>query len=426
MAKLAVISLGCPKNTVISNQLKASLLKNKHQLVKKDEADFLIVNTCGFIREAQEQSIETLLSLIKEKKKSRQIIATGCLVDLHQKDLSKALPEIKSFIKTTEIPQLSKLLGKGSFSLKEQLVKNSSYAYLKIAEGCDLSCSFCIIPKIKGNFKSRQREDIVAEAQSLWQQGVRELVVVSQDTGRYGLDIYGQLRLSELLTDLSQLNFNRIRVMYLQPHYLDAKLIKTLTTTKNVCAYLDMPIQHASASILKAMRRIGDKAKYANIVKALRQASKEKFYWRTTVMTGFPGETKSDFYELISFIKKTQPDYLGVFAFSPEAGTAAAAFKPKVKKETVQRRVQTLRQLANEISFKSLESWLEQEVEVLIDKVTPEEVIGRTYFQAPEIDGEVIIVNKKEPLTVGQTVKVKLKSLVGYDFYGVIKDVQSC
>jgi len=424
MAKLAVISLGCPKNTVISNQLKASFLKNKHQLVQKEEADFLIVNTCGFIQAAQEQSVETLLSLLQEKKQSSQIIATGCLVDLYQKELAKAIPEIKAFVKTTEIYRLSKLLGAGDFSLKEQAVKDSSYAYLKIAEGCDLKCSFCLIPTIKGQFKSRSREDIVAEANYLKQQGVRELVVVSQDTGRYGLDLHGKPTLVALLFDLSQLNFARIRVMYLQPHYLDKKLIKALATTKGICAYLDMPIQHASSAILKAMHRSGNKAKYLQIVKDLKQAFKEKFYWRTTVIVGFPGEKRADFQELVSFIKEAQPDYLGVFAFSPEAGTAAATFKPKVRKETKQKRVSALTQLADEISFKSLQSWLGQEVEVLIDKVTPKEVVGRTYFQAPEIDGEVFIVNNKQQLKVGQTVKVKLESLVGYDFYGVVKDVQ--
>lgn len=423
MAKLAVISLGCPKNTVISNQLKASLLKNQHQLVPKDEAEFLIVNTCGFIQAAQEQSIETLLSLAHEKKSGRKIIATGCLVDLYKEDLAKAIPEVKSFVKTTEVQCLSKLLGTGNFTLKEQKVENSSYAYLKIAEGCDLKCSFCLIPKIKGSFRSRRREELVAEAGYLRQQGVRELVVVSQDTGRYGLDLYGQPSLAALLNDLSQLNFNRLRVMYLQPHYLNDKLVESLAATKNLCAYLDMPIQHANAAILKAMHRIGNKEKYAKIVKNLRQAFKEKFYWRTTVIVGFPGEKKSHFQELISFIKKTQPDYLGVFAFSPEAGTIAANIKPKVKKETVQRRVQTLRQIANEISFKALESWLGKEVEVLIDKVTPNEVVGRTYFQAPEIDGEVVITNKTKHLKVGQTVKVKLENLVGYDFYGVLTDV---
>lgn len=422
MAKLAVINLGCPKNTVLSNQLKYSLLANNHQLVPEEEAEYVIVNTCGFIQEAQEISIETLLNLFQGNRPKRKIIATGCLVDLYQKELAKALPEVDVFLKTSELTVLQQLLGSGTFELKKQYLHNSSYAFLKIAEGCDLQCAFCLIPQIKGKFKSRPYQEILQEAEYLYQQGVKELVIVSQDTGRYGWDIYGRYCLDELLQDLAKIKFKRLRVMYLQPQYLNQKLVKRLAEIKTICAYLDIPIQHASSKILRAMQRAGNKQTYAKIIADLRSAFKQRFYWRTSILLGFPGEKRPDFQELLQFLKEAQPDYVGIFAFSPQPGTRAAKLTPTVDKRTVQNRVETARKVADEISFNSLQSWLGQQVEVLIDKADASSAIARSYFQAPEIDGEVYIKlqNGQKALKAGDIVKVKLESLSGYDFTGSV------
>ncbi|MCA9507861.1 MAG: 30S ribosomal protein S12 methylthiotransferase RimO [Myxococcales bacterium] len=453
MAKVHLTSLGCPKNRVDAEHMLGVARALGHELVSNaDDADTLVINTCAFINEAKEESIDGILQLAKLKEESggkKKLIVTGCLAQRYAKELEKDIPEVDHFFGTSDYANVadaldtkgqnkSPLIKLGNKSLSKNMVSSDlSYiekfdlprintspsfsAYLRISEGCDNKCAFCIIPKLRGKQRSRSIDDLVREAHSLAQSGVMELNLIGQDLTAYGFDIPGRPTLAALLNELAQVPGIRwVRQMYAYPRTFSNEYFKAFEN-KNILPYIDMPVQHGSAHVLRLMRRGGSKERLTNIMKSLRD-NIPGLVLRTTVMVGFPGESEEDFLQLCEFIKENKFERLGVFKYSNEENTQAFDFSQQVPEEIKEERFHKLMSIQREVSSELLQKLLGTEQEVVVEGRCDEHeylVKGRMWSQAPEIDGQVYI-SSLTPLELGQVVKVLITGTHDYDLAGEV------
>lgn len=431
--KVGFISLGCSKN-LVDTEMTIGLFKNHgYEIVNKsEEADILVINTCGFIESAKEEAINTILEMAEYKnKKCKYLIVMGCLVQRYKEELEKAIPEVDLWIKydsyETIWEQIQTVLARPTNNdklnfLDRVITTGENYAYLRIAEGCSNFCTYCAIPKIRGPFISRPIEEIIEEAQKLAKEGYHELIVIAQDTTKYGIDIYGKPRLAELLRKISEIpEVHWIRFLYAYPETITEELINEVKNNDKICKYFDIPIQHISNSVLKRMNRKTNGESIRNIIKNLRKEIPEVVI-RTTVMVGFPGETKEDFNELYDFIKEAKFDKLGAFAYSKEEGTAAEKLNGQIHPMTKKSRYNKIMLLQQEIAKEKLQEQIGKSLEVLIETKTfdGKYYVGRSYRDVPDIDGYVYVKMIPQELE-GKYVKVKITDSKEYDLIGEIK-----
>jgi len=418
---VGIISLGCPKNLVDTELLMGKLKASQVQFTDRlEEADVIIVNTCGFINDAKEESVDTILQVAQYKKDGKKVVVTGCLVERYKEELEREIPEVDLFIDLKgelTIPEKLGLQVEGDFDLYKNRVLTTPphTAYLKIAEGCDHTCSFCAIPKIRGKHRSRSIESIVQEAKTLAEKGVKELNIVSQDTSFYGTDLYGRPALWDLIEKLEKIEgIKWIRLYYLYPSTVNEDFFKKMADSEKVVPYLEMPIQHSEDKILKDMMRGYRKGKLEKILEW-----KEKYLphaaVRSAVIVGFPTETEREFNRLVDFIKEARFDWLGVFTYSHEEGTPAyGSFKDKIPYREKVRRKNLIEEVQGRITEEKNRELVGKEMEVLVDGFSEEWdtlPVGRTYRSAFEIDG-ITYVETVEPVKVGEFVKVKIKDVV--------------
>ena len=433
-------TLGCPKNQVDS-EVMIGIMQGKSFFVTKDplEADVIVVNTCGFIESAKEESVNTILELLDYKNvgKCQYFIVAGCLVERYAPDLKVEMPEIDGFIGTTQFENIFEIVtdlmngaergiirtGDIDKQLREDvpriLTTPSYFAYLKISEGCDNKCTYCIIPQLRGKYRSRERDIIIKEAKLLASQGVKEIIVIAQDTTRYGIDLYGDYELYKLLEALNEVEgIEWVRLQYCYPDVIDERLINAIATLPKVAKYIDMPIQHASNSVLKRMNRRTSKEQIQQVVTDLR-AKCPTIAIRTTIIVGFPGETEEEYNELVDFVKEMKFEKLGVFAYSLEENTAAAKMDGHIDEETKEERKNNLLSIQQGISETICYSKVGKEVSVLIEEPVPGEKIfvGRTQYDAPDIDG-VVYVHTEAELEIGSIYTVKITDALEYDLIG--------
>ncbi len=436
--KILFISLGCDKNLADSEQM-LGILRNKGYEFTDDEceADIIVVNSCCFISDAKEESINTILDMAQCKThyKCQALIVTGCLAERYKEEIYKEIPEVDAVIGTSSYdaiaeaveqalegkkPQVFKDLNRLPDIRTERVVTTGGYfAHLKIAEGCDKHCTYCIIPKVRGNYRSVPMENLIRQAKELAEKGVKELILVAQETTMYGKDIYGEKSLHKLLKELCKIQgIQFIRIMYCYPEEIYDELIQTMKEEQKICHYLDMPIQHCNDAILKKMGRRTNKKEIQEIVTKLREAIPD-IILRTTLITGFPGETEDNFEEMMEFVDEMEFDRLGVFPYSPEEGTPAAKFPDQIDEEVKADRQCEIMELQQDIAFEKSERRIGQEMLAVIEgKVADENAyIGRTYMDAPNIDGYVFI-HTDEALMTGDFVKVKITASSDYDLIG--------
>ncbi|MGB3368422.1 MAG: 30S ribosomal protein S12 methylthiotransferase RimO [Acidaminobacteraceae bacterium] len=434
-------TLGCSKNQVDTEVMIGLMTQNDYYFTTDvEEAEVIVVNTCGFIESAKVESINTILELIEHKKqgKCEVFVVTGCMAERYASDLVSELPEVDAFIGTTKfdeiLPIVDEVLKSGQPSvntgdidknfdenLPRHLLTPDHFAYLKIAEGCDNFCTYCIIPKLRGKFRSRKLEDVVSEAKKLAAGGVKELIIIAQDTTRYGLDIYGEYKLADLLEQLNDIEgIKWIRLQYCYPDVIDQKLINAIANCDKVVKYLDIPIQHGSDSVLKRMNRRTSKAHIRDTIEKLRLLV-PNIVIRTTLIVGFPGETDEEFNELLEFVNELKFDKLGAFMYSMEEDTAAALLPNQIDEEVKTERHAQILEAQMYISQKKLESFIGREVEVVIEEeVEGEEVyVARSSQDAPEVDG-VVYVNTSKELNIGDFITVKIIDSMEYDLIGEI------
>ena len=437
---LLFISLGCDKN-LVDSEVMLGILDEKGWSIVDDEAqaDVIVINTCCFIHDAKEESIETILEMAEYKKEGRlkALIVTGCLAQRYQREILEEIPEVDAVLGTTSYDKIAeaieKALAEGGvlqvddlsalpLPEAERLVTTGGhYAYLKIAEGCDKHCTYCIIPKLRGNYRSVPMERLVKEAEDLAKQGVKELILVAQETTVYGQDLYGEKSLPRLLRELCKIQgIWWIRLLYCYPEEVDEELIQVMKEEPKICHYIDLPIQHASDEILKRMGRRTSRAELVEIIGKLREAIPD-IAIRTTLITGFPGETKEQQEELMDFVDQMEFDRLGVFTYSPEEDTPAARMPDQIPEEVKEDRKAQLMELQQEIAFDRAEQMKGREMLVLIEgKVADENAyVGRTYMDAPGVDG-LIFVQTEEELMTGDFVKVKVTGALEYDLIGEV------
>lgn len=441
MLKIALESLGCSKN-LMDAEIMTGILKEKgYEFVEEfDEADIIIVNTCGFIRDAKQESIDTIveLSQLKEVGKLKYLIVTGCLAQRYADELLEEIPEIDAIVGTGNFMNISEIIdrleseknvteiGNIEFAFDETLPRYVStpehMAYLKIGEGCSNHCTYCIIPKLRGKYRSRKIEDIVEEAKTLAAEGVKELVVIAQDTTRYGEDLYGEAKLAELLEELAGIEgIKWIRIMYSYPESITKKLIDVIAAHDNICSYFDMPIQHASNRILKRMNRRTSKEDIRSKVEMIRSKIPDAVI-RTTVIVGFPGETEEDLEELIDFMKEIKFDRLGAFAYSREEDTPADRMDGHMDEEIKEERRDRVMMVQQAISEEINQKREDKVFEVLIEEEAEDGVyVGRTQGDAEEIDS-VVYVNSDEELEIGSFVNVYITEAMEYDLIGDVVD----
>lgn len=432
------ISLGCDKNLVDSEVMLGLLDKKGYQIVDSEEdADIIVVNTCCFIHDAKEESIQTILEMAEYKKegKLKALIVTGCLAQRYQQEIIDEIPEVDAVLGTTSYDHIVEaveeaLAGNGHVVLedvdalpdvkeKRLVTTGGHYAYMKIAEGCDKHCTYCIIPKLRGNYRSVPMEKLLAEAKDLADQGVKELILVAQETTVYGKDIYGEKSLHKLLRELCKIaGIQWIRILYCYPEEIYDELIQTIKEENKVCHYLDLPIQHASDAVLKRMGRRTSKAQLVEIIEKLRKEIPD-ISLRTTLITGFPGETQEQHEELKDFVDEMEFDRLGVFTYSPEEDTPAATMTGQIPEEVKEERQAELMELQQEIAFDLAEDMVGREVLVMIEgKVADENAyVGRTYKDAPNVDG-LIFINTDEELMSGDFARVRVTGALEYDLIG--------
>lgn len=441
MLKIALESLGCSKN-LMDAEIMTGILKEKgYEFVEEfDEADIIIVNTCGFIRDAKQESIDTIveLSQLKEVGKLKYLIVTGCLAQRYADELLEEIPEIDAIVGTGNFMNISEIIdrleseknvteiGNIEFAFDETLPRYVStpehMAYLKIGEGCSNHCTYCIIPKLRGKYRSRKIEDIVEEAKTLAAEGAKELVVIAQDTTRYGEDLYGEAKLAELLEELAGIEgIKWIRIMYSYPESITEKLIDVIAAHDNICSYFDMPIQHASNRVLKRMNRRTSKEDIRSKVEMIRSKIPDAVI-RTTVIVGFPGETEEDLEELIDFMKEIKFDRLGAFAYSREEDTPADRMDGHMDEEIKEERRDRVMMVQQAISEEINQKREDKVFEVLIEEEAEDGVyVGRTQGDAEEIDS-VVYVNSDEELEIGSFVNVYITEAMEYDLIGDVVD----
>ena len=432
------ISLGCDKNLVDSEVMLGLLDSRGYQIVDDETiADVIVVNTCCFIHDAKEESIQTILEMAEYKKTGRlkALVVTGCLAQRYQQEIIDEIPEVDAVLGTASYDKIAEAIDEAldghtemyledidrlpQVSSKRLVTTGGHYAYLKIAEGCDKHCTYCVIPKIRGNFRSVPMEQLLKEAKELAEGGVKELILVAQETTVYGQDIYGEKSLHRLLRELCKIDgIQWIRLLYCYPEGIDANLIQVMKEEPKICHYLDLPIQHASDAILKKMGRRTSKAQLVDTIHTLREEIPD-ITLRTTLITGFPGETEEQHQELVEFVDEMEFDRLGVFTYSPEENTPAAELPDQIPEEVKADRQAELMELQQEIAFDLAEDMIDREVLVMIEgKVADENAyVGRTYRDAPNVDG-LIFINTDEELMSGDFAKVKVTGAMEYDLIG--------
>lgn len=428
--KVGFISLGCSKNLVVTEEIIGLFKKHNYIIVNDpEEAEILLINTCGFIESAKNEGIQTILEMADYKERNcKYLIVTGCLVQRYEDELTKELPEVDLFVSVKDYNLL--------WSKIDNLVKNeksyddlsmfdrvittgNNMAYLKIAEGCSNYCTYCAIPYIQGKYISREYNDILKEARGLAEKGIKELVVIAQDTTKYGVDLYGKDRLPELLNDLCKIDgFKWIRFLYSYPETITDELIEVVKNNDKICKYFDLPIQHISDNILKRMNRKSDGKTIKSLINKLRKEIPNVIL-RTTLIVGFPGETEENFNELCDFVKEYKFDRLGAFAYSIEDGTPAAKFKEQLDKRTKESRRKKIMKIQQGVSKELLSSRVGNVYECLVENVSEdgEYLIGRTYMDVPSEDGVVYIKNDGLTL-VNEFINVKIVDSLEYDLIG--------
>ena len=426
--KINIVTLGCAKNIVDSEVLLTQLKGNdKKAFHQRDDInpDVVIVNTCGFIDNAKQESIDTILSYAKQKEvgEIKKLFVTGCLSQRYKENLEKDIPEVDGFYGTRDLPELLK-----NFQAKYRnellgeriITTDSHYAYLKISEGCDRPCSFCAIPIMRGKHRSKSIEDLVNETKNLVKNGVREIMVIAQDSTYYGLDLYGERKLPDLLKRLSDIEgLDWIRVHYAYPSGFPLEIIKVMRDRENICNYLDIPLQHGSSEILKLMRRGITREKTDALIKDIRDINPE-ISIRTTLIAGHPGEKDSHFKEMYDFVERNRFDRLGVFTYSHEEGTHSHSFEDDVPETLKRKRYNQIMSLQQSISEDLNKKKVGKSFKVLIDRGDKNNYFGRTEFDSPEVDNEVIIPAKNFHLRVGEFYDVKIISASEYDLIGEV------
>lgn len=432
------ISLGCDKNLVDSEVMLGLLDKKGYKIVDEEsEADVIVINTCCFINDAKEESVQTILEMAEYKKEGRlkALIVTGCLAQRYQQEILDEIPEVDAVLGTTSYDKITEaveeaLAGNGHVEVtdinelplvdeKRLVTTGGHFAYLKIAEGCDKHCTYCIIPKLRGNYRSVPMERLIKEAEDLADQGVKELILVAQETTVYGQDIYGEKSLHKLLKELCKISGIRwIRILYCYPEEIDDNLIQVIKEEPKICHYLDLPIQHASDEILKRMGRRTSKKQLVEIIGKLRSEIPD-IALRTTLITGFPGESEANHEELMEFVDEMEFDRLGVFTYSPEEDTPAADMPEQIEESVKEDRQAELMELQQDIAFDKAEDMVGSEVLMMVEgKVADENVyVGRTYKDAPNVDG-LIFVHTDAELITGDFAKVKVTGALEYDLIG--------
>lgn len=442
MRKVLFISLGCDKNLADSEEMLGMLVENGYTLTNDEtEAEVIVVNTCAFIHDAKEESINSILEMARYKTEGvlKVLLVTGCLAQRYKEEIIKEIPEVDAVLGTTSFGDIIKALDKvfegerylefkdinalTEISKKRVLTTGGYYGYLKIAEGCDKRCTYCIIPKLRGNYRSIPMEQLISQAEYLAEQGVRELILVAQETTVYGKDIYGEKCLHKLLKELCKIpGIQWIRILYCYPEEIYPELIQTMKEEKKICHYLDLPIQHCSDKILKKMGRRTTKQELIDIVALLRKEIPD-IILRTTLITGFPGETEEDHEELMEFIDTMEFDRLGVFTYSAEEDTPAANMPNQIAEEVKQDRQAELMELQQEISIDKGNDKIGTCVEVMIEgKVADENAyVGRTYGDAPNVDG-YIFINTDTELMSGDFARVHVTGALEYDLIGELEN----
>ena len=439
--KIGLVSLGCPKNLVDSELMLGALKSHGYEIVTEpDEAQIIIINTCGFIESAKQESINTIIEMAVCKQQNCELlIVTGCLAQRYKQMILDEIPEVDAVLGTGSYSEIASIIdeayegkhpskygeleGTDYFNGERVLSTGKGSAYLKIAEGCDNRCTYCVIPSLRGRFRSRKLEEILKEASKLAASGIKELILVAQDTTRYGLDIYGEKRLVELIRELSRISgIEWIRLLYCYPEEIEDALIDEISNNDKVCKYLDIPIQHISDDILKRMARRGNSSDIERLLNELRIRI-AGLVVRTSLIVGFPGETEDDFKKLAAFIEKYKFDRLGVFMYSKEEDTPAALMKDQVPSGVKKSRHSGLMRLQQKISSDSNSSRLGKEYKVLVEGVAEDGIFyfGRSYAEAPDIDG-IIYFTSGRPLDAGMMVTVKILNSGQYDLTGEVKD----
>jgi ribosomal protein S12 methylthiotransferase len=428
--KVNVVTLGCSKNLydseVLMSQLKANNFEVEHDS-EKDESNIVIINTCGFIDNAKQESIDTILRYADAKKDGTidKLYVTGCLSERYKPELEKEIPLVDSYFGTRELPKLLKTLKadyKSELVGERILTTPSHYAYMKIAEGCDRPCSFCAIPLMRGKHDSKTIESIVQEAKALAKKGTKELLLIAQDLTYYGIDIYGKRQLPELLRHLSDVEgIDWIRLHYAYPSGFPMEVLDVMNEKSNICNYLDMPLQHITDNMLKSMRRGITKQKTIDIVNQIRDKV-PNITMRTTLIAGYPGETESDFNEMYQWVEETKFDRLGIFTYSHEENTHAFKLIDNVPEETKMQRAQDVMELQQNISFDLNQNKVGETFKVLFDKKENNYFVGRTESDSPEVDNEVLVDASNTFVRIGDFANVKIDTADNFDLFGTLVD----
>lgn len=431
--KINVVTLGCSKNVYDSEVLMGQLIANNKNVVHEDENDegnIVVINTCGFIGDAKEESINTILHYVNKKELGEvdRVYVTGCLSERYKPDLQKEIPNVDEYFGTHDLPNLLKVL---DADYKHELIGErltttpTHYAYLKIAEGCDRPCSFCAIPLMRGKHVSTPIENLVIEATKLAKKGIKELILIAQDLTYYGLDIYKKRALADLLTALAKIDgIEWIRLHYAFPTGFPLDVLEVVKTEPKVCNYLDIPLQHINDDILKSMRRGTSHEKTTNLIAEFRK-SVPNMAIRTTLIVGYPGETEAIFQELKEWVTAMRFERLGVFAYSHEENTHAASLKDNVPEKVKQKRVSEIMDLQSQISFELNQEKVGQVFKCIIDRKDGNYFIGRTEFDSPDVDNEVLIDATENYVQVGKFAHIKITSATEFDLYGEPEKVKS-
>lgn len=433
--KVGMISLGCPKNQVDGEALLAKLAAAGYQIVNEIEnSDVMIVNTCGFIEDAKREAIDTILEVAQYKEAGviSALVVTGCLAERYQDEILKEMPEVDAVIGIGANADIVKVCDKALCGIQTSNFPNKCYlpidderllstpshwAYLKIAEGCDNRCSYCAIPGIRGKFRSRKIESVVDEAKSLVNRGVKEIILVAQDTTKYGQDLYGEYSLDKLLKELVKIDgLEWIRLFYCYPQRITDSLIEVIANEEKICNYIDIPLQHSDTTVLKNMNRVGDGNDYRVLLDKMRKAIPD-LALRTTFMVGFPGETDEQFENLCNFVKDMNFDKMGCFTFSPEEDTPAFDMDNQIDEDVKKRRQEVLMNAQYSITEASNKSRVGNVYKVIIDSFADGKYTGRSYMDSPEIDSGIIFTSNKK-LNIGDFVNVKITDFDGYDLIG--------
>lgn len=436
--KVGFVSLGCSKNLIDTEMAIGLFKRNNFEIVNDvEKAEIIIVNTCGFIESAKQEAINTILEMAeyKEKGTCKYLVVMGCLVQRYRKELQKALPEVDLFIEINDYGSYwDKILELLDEEEKPDTINNLCYmdrvistgnktAYLKIAEGCSNKCTYCAIPYIRGPYVSRPMEEVLEEAKKLATAGIKELIVIAQDTTRYGEDLYGESKLSDLLNELCKIDgFEWIRFLYAYPESITDELIQTVKNNPKICNYFDIPIQHISDAVLKRMNRRTNGKQIEELINKIKKQIPDVIL-RTSLIVGFPGETEEDFNKLYEFVKKGYFDKLGVFTYSKEDGTPAARLKEQIHPATKKKRYNLIMSVAKDISAEKLKSYIGKEYKVLVEDTTFDHkfCVGRSYMDIPDTDGMVIIKNCDTKL-VGEFVNCKVTAVNNYDLIAKISN----